>query len=42
VTDIARSLDETLATIQPWCTCRDPYRCEGAELLAKDDPEESE
>lgn len=31
-TDIAASLDEQLITIQPWCTCKEPYWCEGKEL----------
>lgn len=31
VSDIARSLDEQLLTVQPWCTCSNPYWCTGAE-----------
>jgi hypothetical protein len=30
--DLARSLDEQLMTRQPWCTCFNPYFCNGDEL----------
>lgn len=32
--DFARRLDDQISVRQPWCTCKDPYRCEGRELEA--------
>jgi hypothetical protein len=31
--NIAAELDEQLLTVQPWCTCKNPYFCKGEELV---------
>jgi hypothetical protein len=35
MSDFAASLDEQLLTVQPWCTCREPYWCKGLELTTE-------